>query len=211
MNYLLVGRMGSGKDTVASMMSEHKPVSFAGELKRLVTTLRTMGPEKTYYYAKGLFLEEPPDLMQKLHEFALYPRDTIKDRRLLQELGTNYCRRIDPDIWVRALKNRLDPDEAYVITDCRFPNEFDAFPGFISVFLACPDEERHSRIRLRDGLALDPVMEAHRDNHESESYIESLGDKCNLWLDTSCGIDELKRRVKNMSYVVENLSRNVAV
>jgi dephospho-CoA kinase len=205
MNYILIGRMGAGKDTVASMLEGRKPVAFASELKRLATTLRSEGAEKTYAYAKTLFDEEPEDLLVALHTFAKTTKDSVKDRRLLQSLGTDYCRKHDPNIWIKALKRRMEPNENYVITDCRFPNEFNAFPDFVSVHLVCDDENRHSRISLRDGVARDPVMEGIRDNHESEKYVDALAERCVLWLDTSCGLEELRSRVKNMDLEVERM------
>ena len=211
MNYLLVGRMGSGKDTVASLLREKKPVAFASELKRLVTTLRTEGPERTYSFAKDLFLEEPEDLMEALCRFYKYPREVPKERKLLQNLGTNYCRTLEPDIWVRALKRRMEPDTAYVITDCRFPNEKAAFPDFVSIQLCCSDETRHQRIAIRDGLARDRSAEELRDKHLSESFIDSMGASCTVWLDTDCSREELDRRVRDMQSAIERRAMLLAV
>ncbi len=201
-SYILVGRMGSGKDTVASILEESgkKPISFAGELKRLATTLRTEGPAKTYDYARTLFKSPPDDLMEALIRFSKYPKEP-KDRTLLQELGTNYCRKHEPDIWIRAVKRRMEDDNDYIITDCRFQNEFDAFSqDFVSVFLKCPDIIRHERLIKRDG-----GFNKKREEHESERAIDGIGEYCVLWLDTNCSMDELKQRTTKMDKVVEAL------
>jgi len=48
-----------------------------------------------------------------------------KDGPLLQALGTDVFRKIDPDIWVRVLKYQIEEEapKCALITDCRFPNE----------------------------------------------------------------------------------------
>lgn len=48
-------------------------------------------------------------------------------RRLLQNLGTEAIRALDPGFWVRiAMKKALEADGPVVFTDTRFPNEIDA-------------------------------------------------------------------------------------
>ena len=52
---------------------------------------------------------------------------TAKDPRILQIVGTDLMRSINPDVWVNCLRYQLEeerPDVA-LITDMRFPNEFD--------------------------------------------------------------------------------------
>ena len=53
-------------------------------------------------------------------------KDGRKDhtyRELLQYIGTDVFRKLDGDIWVNILFNRLNPDNNYIITDVRFYNE----------------------------------------------------------------------------------------
>ena len=47
-------------------------------------------------------------------------------RQLLQYFGTDVCRKIDDDCWVRSTWNAISncDTELVVIDDCRFPNEF---------------------------------------------------------------------------------------
>ncbi|MDP5128626.1 MAG: hypothetical protein NWP37_02495, partial [Pontimonas sp.] len=48
-------------------------------------------------------------------------------RRLLQNLGTEAIRALDPGFWVRiAMKKALEADGPVVFIDTRFPNEIDA-------------------------------------------------------------------------------------
>ena len=46
-------------------------------------------------------------------------------RRLLNTLGAA-IRKHDPEFWVKATMNSLNPDTKYVLTDCRFPLEVTA-------------------------------------------------------------------------------------
>lgn len=48
-----------------------------------------------------------------------------KDGSILQALGTNVFRKVDPDIWVRVLKYQIEEEnpKCALITDVRFPNE----------------------------------------------------------------------------------------
>lgn len=88
-----------------------------------------------------------------------------KDARLLQIVGTDIFRKMDPDIWVRVLMDTIDeqqPDVA-IITDMRFPNEFHAIR----------DREGYT-IRVSRVTSLgDPWVSNDRDpNHPSETSLD---------------------------------------
>lgn len=78
-------------------------------------------------------------------------------RRFLQELGVA-VRRIDPDIWVRRVLGQLD-DLDYVITDVRFPNEFEALKGHGALLVEV----------VRPGL---PPLTGRAARHASETALE---------------------------------------
>jgi hypothetical protein len=49
-------------------------------------------------------------------------------RGLLQYFGSEICRKMQPDCWVRAMikeTRRLHDSDVFVVTDCRFPNEIE--------------------------------------------------------------------------------------
>jgi hypothetical protein len=126
--------MGSGKTTAANILvtgHDFTRVSFAGPLKKLVMKIT---PDRRI--------------------------DKVRDRALLQFLGTEYFRTIDPDYWVkqweRAVAERVEltrGDCRIVVDDCRFANEAEAVRrlGGHSFFLESDPAERDERITLRDG------------------------------------------------------------
>lgn len=134
----LIGPQGSGKTTVARALAAHgyQHLSFAGLLRAIATL--AYGPvdkAATYTVRRG-----GADV-------------ALTGRRLLQELGTDTIRQtMDEDFWLRALLRRLRPGRAYVVDDCRFPNEETALRdrGFLFVRLhgrAAPDQADHESER----------------------------------------------------------------
>lgn len=56
---------------------------------------------------------------------ASYPRH-VTPRLALQTLGTEWGRKLCPEIWTEACFASMREDRSYVITDCRFDNEREA-------------------------------------------------------------------------------------
>jgi hypothetical protein len=79
-------------------------------------------------------------------------------RRFLQELGVA-IRRIDPDIWVDRILGQLDKEIDYVITDVRFPNEFEALRATGALVVEV----------VRPGL---PPLQGRAAHHPSETALE---------------------------------------
>jgi len=66
------------------------------------------------------------ELMYLMQEFVGF--DRIKDRRLLQWVGTDWARARDKQVWLRLFQQRLDKmgeDTNVFVTDLRFPGEAD--------------------------------------------------------------------------------------
>lgn len=126
----LTGFAGSGKSTVAQYLVEQHGftrLSFAAPLKKM---LRTLDPMLTYN--PGDRYSPPSNIrLSRLTETLDWSEQQIKEsdygheyRRLLQVLGTDCIRAVDPDFWVKAAVAQMDdPDGKYVFDDCRFPNE----------------------------------------------------------------------------------------
>lgn len=128
----LMGRKRVGKDTFARTMVEHygfTAFAFADPLRQaLLTTDPIVDYSIDYDECCGDAV-----VPERLSEVvATYGWERAKDvypevRVLLQRLGTDAIRAIDPDFWVRAAMDRIAKHDGYaVVTDVRFPNEADA-------------------------------------------------------------------------------------
>ncbi len=103
------------------------------------------------------------DPLYKMHDFCrgiiqtggIEVDQTKKDGRLLQLLGTEWGRQtIDPDIWIKILRSKVEAQlkndnnsgsHLFLVGDCRFSNEFDAFPDALRIRLNCTREKRQER------------------------------------------------------------------
>jgi len=140
MKLAFIGKMRSGKDTCA----EYLQSKFGGQIVK---------------FADPLY-----DIQNAVYEIAGLPHNAFtKDRLLLQFIGTDWGRKtIDPDIWMKLLKKRLEKmiqkekikQDNYLfedyksgsiyVTDARFPNEVEMLKelGFIIIYIERPLESR---------------------------------------------------------------------
>lgn len=119
------GAAGSGKDTAAGFLianQGYKKLSFAGTLKDAISAIfgwpRDMLEGATP--ASRQWREQPDQWWSAALERQITPR------KVLQEWGTEMGRNsFHPDIWILSAQRQIlvNPDNKYVITDCRFENE----------------------------------------------------------------------------------------
>jgi cytidylate kinase len=150
------GPMGSGKTTAAGILvADHHfaRLSFATPLKKAAMKITPDGCI-----------------------------DKARDRELLQFLGTEYFRALDPEYWIKqwdkAVAERLERTESgdcrIVVDDCRFPNEVAAVRrlGGHEFYLETSLGDRALRLQERDGAAVDGI-----ENHPSERVMPLEGAK----------------------------------
>lgn len=100
-------------------------------------------------------------VLNVLKECGIERPGLVKDGPLLQLLGTDWGRKyLGDNIWVETLKGRIDRqikienDQGFkrdclvIVADCRFKNEFSAFPEALRVRLVCPDDVRKQRCEM---------------------------------------------------------------
>jgi hypothetical protein len=115
-----------GKSTAANYLVERHGftrLSFAAPLKKMLLTLDpyvSSGFDDQFYRTSEI-LEAHGETEAK----NLFP----EYRRLLQVLGTDCIRAVDPEFWVRAAVAQIGSGK-YVFDDVRFPNEAEAVKGF---------------------------------------------------------------------------------
>ena len=107
----LAGGKGCGKSSVARIMERkfgYKILSFASPIKDM---LKAMG-------LRDAELNDPKLKEIVLDEYGKSPRE------IMQLLGTEFARNmLSEDIWVTAMKRKIEPGMKVVIDDVRFQNE----------------------------------------------------------------------------------------
>lgn len=129
-----MGRKRSGKDTFAAPLLEEygfQRVSYADPLRAAALRLDPLVGRPAF--RGNLSPSHDVRLSQVVEELGWEKaKDLVPEvRRVLQRLGTDAVRTMDPDFWVRAAMRevdvrRLDLGARIIMTDVRFPNEADA-------------------------------------------------------------------------------------
>lgn len=156
----LMGKAKSGKDTMGQMLVDALPaqvraLAFADKLKQVCMDLYGLSMDDVYTEeGKSRLITELPCLKcPSCDSIATEPvstnqvvctacsaigerpgfESTWTPRMILQHIGTEGCRRIDPNVWVnfamRSASEHLSTRggaKIVVITDCRFRSEADA-------------------------------------------------------------------------------------
>jgi hypothetical protein len=130
MRIAIAGKKCSGKSTLADYLSNelgYKRMAFADKLKEQTSLLIR------FLISKGWV---PP------HGYDF----TIKDRAMLQFVGTDLFRTVDDEIWVKHLMNAVQGDDI-VVDDLRFDNELAACKSnnFITIMVECEEGVRQDR------------------------------------------------------------------
>ena len=141
----LIGKQGSGKTTIAE-------------------NLETLG------YTK-LSLADP--LRDIVYDLLGVSKGHIEYRTVMQVVGTDCFRRLDPDVWIRHLLKRVYEQQLadVVVDDVRFVNEAESLyeEGWQLIFLDCDIETRRQRRTI--------INPAHPSETEIDSIKQSFGDR----------------------------------
>lgn len=164
-NIALIGRMGSGKSTIAQLLIDlygYSKMSWAQPVKDIAAL--AYGPiDKSTGYEIEL-----PDGTAGVRT----------GRDLLQRIGTDAMRdQVDRAFWIRAGTRRIEAraDIRWVNDDTRFPNEADALArrGWVIVRVQVDDATRFTR--------LGRVPSPEELNHPSETSIDDIPVHIRLW------------------------------
>jgi len=182
MNIYILGKMASGKTTMANMIVDKFPnfkrVSLAEPIKNIVYNIDNMGDDELikkfitpYYY--DLDSAKRAAFSKILFETRYIPKDNNKERKRLQFLGTEGGRnRIDINIWVTILINKYKNGD-YVVDDCRFKNESEAFfkNEWTPIFLLASEVDRIARIKKLYGEDFDISVLKHASETELDQIL----------------------------------------
>ncbi len=117
----LCGDIGCGKSTVAKFLQAeygYESAAFATKLKDVAR--QVFGLESRHVYGTQA------DKAEELEHVTDAAGNRRTPRYILEWLGTEGFRTIDPDVWVKYAVRLLTPGHHYVFEDVRFRNEFDA-------------------------------------------------------------------------------------
>ncbi len=126
------GGYGSGKSTAIELLRK----STTADIK-LVKFAAPMYDMQEYIY-------------NRIEAAYRRPKDFVKDRKLLQWIGTEFGRSLDKDLWLKIWKAEasvnLSIGTLVVCDDCRFDNEAEAVKemGGIVIRLIRPDNSDHA-------------------------------------------------------------------
>lgn len=116
------GFAGAGKTTAAQHLCRGQPVgsvtilSFADRLRSVVKLAMPYLPSETFHAKKN-------------DDLADEGLEGLTGRKILQHIGTEGFRALDPQVWVKALEHEIKqrfelyPKIQIFIDDVRFPNE----------------------------------------------------------------------------------------
>lgn len=150
---IISGKQGSGKTTLTENIVRRL---FMGSRIRTREVMFAETIKRVHDYGRGLITDafEGQDMPDYIREY--FARTAVKDGDWLQDLGTKWGRQgIGQQVWVdvaRAKMLKFAKNEGalyehvlFIPSDCRFENEFDAFPEALSVRLNCREEVRKAR------------------------------------------------------------------
>lgn len=161
----ITGYAGSGKDTVGLIIMHNlfwfvnknscSIQKFAAKVKEVASVLTGVDAIK---------------FDDQEFKKAYNPLFGMTNRELLQKIGTEALRdHLHPDVWIKSLFKDYNPSKnIWIITDVRFPNEYQAIKerGGVIIRKYGPDDNI-------------PMV------HESESYINTIPADLSIpWLDT---------------------------
>lgn len=203
------GAKESGKSTSAELFKslvtiQTKEVAFAGHLKVVCSDvfniemkyfLDTKLKESELDTYVNLTKQNIEEIFRKF-EIESYNYDNhirkhvgqVFDtpRKLLQYVGTELLHPLDKLIHVNFALKKIDPQAITLVTDLRFPQEFDALYGredFLPVYV--------SNVRAE--------LNAEADSHSSEKGWQKFKDKC-IVLDNNGSLSDL---ISNLKKIIE--------
>lgn len=203
---ILVGRAGSGKDTVAALLEGNLPqYAFADAIKETIQVIQDNGVDAGMEHLATLSGYTVDEIIGILPVVQTIEKTVLdgKQRAHLQSLG-NGLRALFSDFWITVLRNKIIEDNptGYIVTDCRYENELKMLqqldvgaPWYRkSIFISTNKRERIKRMKQRDGSC-----DETRLNDISETSVDSLKEMCDYKINNSKGLKELKEAVEKIN------------
>ncbi|MGW2591672.1 hypothetical protein ACWCXC_15605 [Streptomyces sp. NPDC001515] len=171
-NIALIGKAGSGKDTVAERLTTrwaYTRLAFADPLRHVALDINP-------------YIPTGPGITVRLHALVAdvgwdYAKRTYPEvRRVLQQAGQG-VRNIDPDFWLNLLMKKVEAARSWnmplVVTDCRYENEAIALrlAGFRTVRVHRP---RGTAMTFSEGRAAMHASETELDDYPCDGTLHNV-------------------------------------
>lgn len=154
------GKLGSGKDTLASLIKKHASVNNVVN-KSFAYKLKIMGAFLTGTEEPLWFSQEGKNVM--------LPAWGMTIGEFQQKLGTEAIRNgLHTNAWVLALMADYDKIFNWIITDVRFPNEADVVKEHGGIVIRIDGDP--AGVRARSSRNLNHPSEISLDNYENFDY-----------------------------------------
>lgn len=172
----LTGEMGSGKSTVLEMLR----LMYSPRPVRLVKFAEPLYNIQEYIYNRILSIYKRPETF-------------IKDRKLLQWIGTEWGRETISDaLWVDLWKAKANEwtehnkSTIVVSDDCRFDNEAETIKSLGGFVVKVFSSKNKERIDTEAGIV----------HHKSESGVSHKF--IDYWIDNNGSMEHLRAQVSNL-------------
>lgn len=198
---LLSGNIGAGKDTVADFLrayGQYQHLKFADRLKDFGAVLLGIYKEDLSHREHPFFTDV--DLKNTYPAYEIKGQ-TYTPREILQKIGTDCFRTgFNSDIWVNELHGTITKFvesnpisyRRFVVSDCRFPNEYEFFaknPDYNTTLVYIERE-------VVDGESRAAVL-SHM-QHSSEKYQSFLRGKADVVIKNNGSLSSLRDSVVSL-------------
>jgi len=161
----LCGFTGCGKSTIANVLVQNykfRELTFGSSLKDVLSAMFGWDRQKL----EGITEE---DRLWREQEDPIWTEllgKSITPRKMLNEIGTQVMREhFHTDIWVKIVQMKLKYSKKVVITDCRFPNEFEmARKNNIKIVRIERGEMPQWAIDYQNGIETEESLKVHESN-----------------------------------------------
>jgi hypothetical protein len=198
----LIGFIGSGKDSVGTLLNSHGfgLDSFARSLKEAVSII--FGWDINLLEGTTKESREWRDKID--HGWSQLMGREITPRMILQEFGTEICQgNISKQVWVESLFRRSHVGDL-VITDTRFAHEARAIKergGFLVRVVRYADPWWFNILETLQGDERDFFMAQFPDIHRSEW--DWVGEEVDFTINNSGTLEDLKSGVSDMLKILK--------
>ena len=191
---LVSGKISSGKNTLAEMIkAELEAMGVNVAVDSFAKPLKDMCKEAfkpLTEYLNDLIRNQSPWGFDHLitSDENWYENKNEITRRILQAVGTDVVRKVNPNYWAESFVQRCLAESSQIIinSDCRFPSEIEAVWGAYKM--------RCFKIRVERKTNRDSVVH----EHSSETALD-VWSEWDMMIENNGTLDELKNEAKEIA------------